>query len=147
MYSDIDRGRLQRNPVLWCKLCPDVVNWKHRETRPCHKIWLADSVGSHRGQVVVSFRGSVANRRCISSPCGQHRVAADWSITASTTSQIAMFMGPTWDPSGADRTQVGPMLAPWTLLFDSIMSASYCVHYNVVLDCQYKQNNRWVLLW
>ena len=31
-------------------------------------------------------------------------------------SLIAKFMGPTWDPSGADRTQVGPMLAPWTLL-------------------------------
>ena len=25
-------------------------------------------------------------------------------------------MGPTWGPYGADRTQVGPMLAPWTLL-------------------------------
>ena len=24
-------------------------------------------------------------------------------------------MGPTWGPSGAYRTQVGPMLAPWTL--------------------------------
>ena len=24
--------------------------------------------------------------------------------------------GPTWGPSGAGRTQVGPMLAPWTLL-------------------------------
>ena len=31
-------------------------------------------------------------------------------------SLIARFMGPTWDPSGADRTQVGPRLAPWTLL-------------------------------
>ena len=29
---------------------------------------------------------------------------------------IARFMGPTWGPSGADRTQVGPMLAPRTLL-------------------------------
>ena len=29
---------------------------------------------------------------------------------------IARFMGATWGPSGADRTQVGPMLAPWTLL-------------------------------
>ena len=29
---------------------------------------------------------------------------------------IARFMGPTWGPSGADRTQVGPRLAPWTLL-------------------------------
>ena len=26
------------------------------------------------------------------------------------------FMGPTWGPYGADRTQVGPMLALWTLL-------------------------------
>ena len=32
-----------------------------------------------------------------------------WSLTAR-------FMGPIWGPSGADRTQVGPMLAPWTLL-------------------------------
>ena len=27
------------------------------------------------------------------------------------TAQIARFMGPTWGPSGADRTQVGPMVA------------------------------------
>ena len=25
-------------------------------------------------------------------------------------------MGPTWGPSGANRTQVGPIVAPWTLL-------------------------------
>ena len=31
-------------------------------------------------------------------------------------SLITRYMGPTWDPSGGDRTQVGPMLAPWTLL-------------------------------
>ena len=29
---------------------------------------------------------------------------------------IARFIGPTWGLSGADRTQVGPMLAPWALL-------------------------------
>ena len=29
---------------------------------------------------------------------------------------IARFMGPTWGPSGADRTQVGLILATWTLL-------------------------------
>ena len=32
------------------------------------------------------------------------------------TSLLARFMGPTWGPSGDDRTQVDPMLAPWTLL-------------------------------
>ena len=35
---------------------------------------------------------------------------------------IARFMGPTWGPSGADRTQVGPMLAPWILLSGKIFS-------------------------
>ena len=35
---------------------------------------------------------------------------------SSVVSLIARFMGPTWGLSGADRTQVGPMLAPWTLL-------------------------------
>ena len=32
------------------------------------------------------------------------------------TSQIARFVRPTWGPTGAGRTQLGPMLAPWTLL-------------------------------
>ena len=31
-------------------------------------------------------------------------------------SQIARFMGPTWGPPGSCRHQMGPMLAPWTLL-------------------------------
>ena len=31
-----------------------------------------------------------------------------------TSSLIARSMGPTWGPSGADRTQVGSVLAPWT---------------------------------
>ena len=33
-----------------------------------------------------------------------------------STSLIARFMGPTWGPSGADRSQVGHMFFPWTLL-------------------------------
>ena len=36
--------------------------------------------------------------------------------TCAKFSLIARFMGPTWGPSGADRIQVGPMLAPWPLL-------------------------------
>ena len=32
------------------------------------------------------------------------------------TSQITKFMGPTWGPTGSCRPQMGPMLAPWTLL-------------------------------
>ena len=38
------------------------------------------------------------------------------AIHPYVTSLIAWFMGPTWGPLGDERTQVGPMLAPWTLL-------------------------------
>ena len=41
-------------------------------------------------------------------------------------SLIARFMGPIWGPSGADRTQVGPMLGPWTLL-SGVQVYIYCV--------------------
>ena len=37
-------------------------------------------------------------------------------LTIVSTTQIARFMGPTWGPSGADRSLVGPMLTPWTFL-------------------------------
>ena len=41
-----------------------------------------------------------------------------WEVSLINTAPlIAMFMGPTWGPSGADRAQVGAMLAPWTLLY------------------------------
>ena len=34
----------------------------------------------------------------------------------NSATQIAKFMGPTWGPPGSCRTQMGPTLAPWTLL-------------------------------
>ena len=37
-----------------------------------------------------------------------------WQLSRLTP--IARFMGPTWGTSGAGRTQVDPMLAPWTLV-------------------------------
>ena len=35
--------------------------------------------------------------------------------------QIARFIGPIWGPPGSCRPQMGPMLAPWTLLSGWIM--------------------------
>ena len=58
-------------------------------------------------------------------------------ITFQTT-QITRLMGPTWDPPGSCRPQVGPMLAPWTLLsgeFTVIINLSYRSHmYNIVTE-------------
>ena len=35
--------------------------------------------------------------------------------------QIAKFMGTTWGPPGSCRPQMGPMLAPWSLLSGTLM--------------------------
>ena len=43
-------------------------------------------------------------------------------IDQNLASQIAMFMGPTWAPPGSYLSQMGPMLAPWTLLSGVTMS-------------------------
>ena len=46
-------------------------------------------------------------------PWGTGSVAA---AISQMVSLISRFMGPTWGTTGSDRTQVGPMLDPWTLL-------------------------------
>ena len=43
-------------------------------------------------------------------------IGTDGITHTSMISLVARFMGPTWGPSGADRTQVGPMFAPGPLL-------------------------------
>ena len=52
-------------------------------------------------------------------------IVQDWKTSIADTlkmlPQIARFMGPIWGPFGADRTQVGPMLAPWTLLSGTVL--------------------------
>ena len=45
-------------------------------------------------------------------------------IRGREMSRIAKFMGPTWGPPGSCRPQMGPILAPWTLL-----SGVYCYHH------------------
>ena len=40
--------------------------------------------------------------------------------SARYNTQIARFMGPSWGPPGSCRTQMGPILAPWTLLSGNV---------------------------
>ena len=62
-----------------------------------------------------------------------HMCRPKWSIFQAQVSiwvdflsspQIARFLRPTWGAPGADRTQVGPMLAPWTLLLGVVAKGS-----------------------
>ena len=41
-----------------------------------------------------------------------YSLGISWQFNMASRHLKARFMGPTWGPSGADRTQVGPMLAP-----------------------------------
>ena len=60
-----------------------------------------------------------------------HHTHTSCEIMYQKATLIVRFMGPAWGPSGADRTQVGPMLAPWTLLSEKIPSIT------MVLTCLY----------
>ena len=60
-------------------------------------------------------------------------------LSIPITTLIARFMGPTWGPPGADRAQVGPMLAPWTLLsgqeaYDFYMELPAYVKYKTFIN-------------
>ena len=88
-----------------------------------HNSWTTD-VRLHRNNTWFAHNragyhhGSSATRRrnVIHSGDGHYTRGGKHDILSSVSSQIEKFVGPTWGPSGATRTQVGPMLAPWTLL-------------------------------
>ena len=61
-------------------------------------------------------------------------------VTNLDNSHIARFMGPTWGPPGSCRPQMGPMLAPWTLLsglFDAtfLKSRFMSYKYSLLMHC------------
>ena len=60
--------------------------------------------------------GGMPDRQIISLLIYNPAVCRRTGLDSYKSSLIAMFMGPTWGPSGTDRTKVGPMLAPRTLL-------------------------------
>ena len=54
---------------------------------------------------------------CGSLPQHKHDIQVlHMACTTTNSSQIAKFMGPIWGPPGSCWPQMGPMLAPWTLL-------------------------------
>ena len=58
-----------------------------------------------------------------------------WCCDLGSLTQIANFMGPTWGPPGSCRPQMGPMLAPWTLLSEHCyVWESYNICYMLFLN-------------
>ena len=58
------------------------------------------------------------------------------TTTSGGIAVIARSMGQTWGPSGAGRTQVGPMLAPWTLLsgYVSTSCSIYGIYFQAITE-------------
>ena len=90
--------------VLWedpeqTRFCPQTdgqMDWQCETSLPPFQLrW---SRGIIRSRFCTYYDGSAVMKRAV------------------MKSQIAGSMGPMWGLPGADRTQVGPMLAPWTLL-------------------------------
>ena len=82
-----------------------IISYVQIHTYPCvssTKVWYFPYMCSVRISLLHRDMGSVfTDLSCICS---------------GIDTPIARLMGPTWGPSGADRIQVGPMLALWTLL-------------------------------
>ena len=64
------------------------------------------------------FEAVFTNVSLFADHAGYHVIGCKW--TQSHQPLRATFIGPTWGPSGANRTQVGPMLALWILLSGTV---------------------------
>ena len=86
------------------------------------------------------------------------RLTAKETSKLCITAQIANFMGPAWGPPGSCRPQIGPTLAPWTLLsgwpflweirwgpFDSLQGSQACRDFGKnsrIVICDSRPGNR-----
>ena len=91
----------------------------------------------------VKVRSIASHSFFISKPiCIFEYFRCDYPKMSHIRSQIARFMGPTWGPPRSCRPQMGPMLAPWTLL--SGMMDMLLVHVQnplVIKSWSYRETN------
>ena len=95
-------------------------------------IWPNDTIWHQRSGLMLSFAQVLSGNKSLPEPLLTYHQRYLWHSPESnlTTSAhafssitcvqrlplITRFVGPTWGPPGAGRTQVGPMWAKWTLL-------------------------------
>ena len=79
-----------------------LISWRYQCT-PIH-VCIGMKIGRNR-QFIANLPNAVASISTNGS-----------TVFLSKLSQIAKFMGPTWGRPGSCRPQMGPMMAPWTLL-------------------------------
>ena len=98
--------------------CPDVLSWIYEQDTDIVVIdtaWLGPGLYVFRLQLATSDTRKAYFDQTLAVVEGYVPEVAVRYVTCrqgpgSIQTLIARFMGPTWGPSGADRTQVGPML-------------------------------------
>ena len=139
----LSQGRRMGYPAWWCSTCIETqqteykyqsvgrnrricntnvkhTDWQHLSDRPGlgHlKIWeaIAIIIGLHnKGEKTAMKQSYLKGKFSV------HTSSSTW-ICYRGIIPDSKDHGPTWGPSGADRTRVGPMLAPWTLLSGIIL--------------------------
>ena len=124
MYIHLAKqGNLKYDHIAF--LFPDIQRWNQFP-------WFYEICG--HSQWHLTLHSGIKQHRARSFPFGQiFSQSCRWDfdvdykqwgileyILCQKPSLIARFKGPTWGPSGADRTQVGPMnLALWGVLYDN----------------------------
>ena len=88
--------------VSWCLTSRPILPLRHRALTTCNDICAVNTQGVNPHEKTNPSIYKETNGTDPPPPPSPNR--------------IARFMRPTWGPSGADRSQVHPMLAPWTLL-------------------------------
>ena len=97
--------------------------------------WIDSGKFSHIDGLVQERRNSIANTLELSLSCTKPSIYCNSNIRywqqrvnygeQDNTTQIAKFMRPTWGPPGSSRPQMGPMLAPWSLLSGYLFSSPF----------------------
>ena len=97
------------------RFCVITSEWFHNRFLPIGKQLIIWGLLMHVYLIYImqGYRKVISNwdKKLPSSGMARIKTQASQELTL-----IASFMGPIWDPSGANRAQMGPMLAPWTLL-------------------------------
>ena len=94
--------------------CTVKIKWQGRKV-------FSQSQRSFQMKAVLPLAKMLATVSCLAKSINEReRWKSLFFNSPRNTTLIARFMGPTWGPPGADRTQVGPMLAPWSLLSGNV---------------------------
>ena len=125
MKRSVWESIVYRKLLTWTLPTRQIPTW----TIPTHTLSIQEIIHHHLAHPNTSIQNKI------------YKISSHSTITTL----IARFMGPTRCPPGADRTQVGPMLAQWSLLSGNHSEVSNLYMYcNFILFCRSNYPASWI---